>query len=173
MTQEEWREVPDAEGVFASSLGRIKSADRTGSMPNGGIRTYTGKAWFGAWTGERYIARIRGRTHKVARLVCAAFHGAPPDGKFVCIHLDEDARNNKPENLEWGTQKQNLNFPKYLARMRARERGLSQEAIHNIRQRRSAGEMLKVIATDHGIAPQTVCDIAKGKSYSDFEPESA
>jgi hypothetical protein len=27
------------------------------------------------------------------------------------MHVDEDSRNNKPTNLKWGTQKQNLNFP--------------------------------------------------------------
>jgi hypothetical protein len=45
--------------------------------------------------------------------VCEAFHGEPEKGQ-VCMHLDEDARNNRPENLAWGSQKENLNAPKFL-----------------------------------------------------------
>jgi hypothetical protein len=30
------------------------------------------------------------------------------------MHLDENSRNNRPENLAWGTQKENLNAPQFL-----------------------------------------------------------
>ncbi len=56
----------------------------------------------------------RGKTYKVARLVCEAFHGSAPSGKPVCMHLDEYSRNNRPDNLRWGTQKENLNAPGFL-----------------------------------------------------------
>jgi hypothetical protein len=70
---------------------------------------------FGSWDGKRYIIRV-GRykkTFKVARLICEAFHGLPKEGQ-VCMHLDENSRNNRPENLAWGTQKENLNAPQFL-----------------------------------------------------------
>lgn len=38
----------------------------------------------------------------------------------VVIHLDENAHNNRPENLKWGTQKENLNMPKYIADLKSR-----------------------------------------------------
>lgn len=61
------------------------------------------------------ICIYKHRTYKVHRLVCEAFNGPPPPGTQCCMHLDEDFRNNRPENLKWGTQKQNLNAPGYLA----------------------------------------------------------
>lgn len=84
-------------------------------MPNGAVREYGGEATIGQWDGERYIYVLKKRSYKVARLVCEAFHGPAPHGRPTCLHLDEDSRNNVPSNVYWGTQKQNLNFPKFLA----------------------------------------------------------
>lgn len=36
------------------------------------------------------------------------------------MHDDEDARNNRPGNLVYGTQKQNLNYPGFLEYCRNR-----------------------------------------------------
>lgn len=30
------------------------------------------------------------------------------------MHIDENSRNNKPANLAWGTQKENLNAPGFI-----------------------------------------------------------
>jgi len=114
MTEEIWKDVPSVTGMMASSLGRIKAKPRFGIMPNGSMRVYQGKAWFGAWAGTRYTMRYHGKTYRVARLVCEAFHGAHPSEKPVCMHLDENARNNNPLNLAWGTQKENLNAPGFI-----------------------------------------------------------
>ncbi|CAK0755422.1 hypothetical protein CCP3SC15_2070001 [Gammaproteobacteria bacterium] len=53
-------------------------------------------------------------------MVCEAFHGAAPPGKTVCMHIDEDARNNRPENLTWGSQKMNLNAPGFISYCKSR-----------------------------------------------------
>lgn len=57
---------------------------------------------------------------KVHQLVCEAFHGPKPFDGAVVIHLDENALNNRPENLKWGTQKENLNMPKHRHYLRTR-----------------------------------------------------
>jgi hypothetical protein len=82
-----------------------------GEMPNGGARHYGGIPSFGVWekTCGRFVTVIDGRTYKIHRLVCEAFHGPPDEASLICIHLDENAANNRPNNLSWGTQKQNLN----------------------------------------------------------------
>lgn len=41
------------------------------------------------------------------RLVCEAFHGPPPEGKPWALHKDDDKSNNTPENLYWGTRRDN------------------------------------------------------------------
>jgi hypothetical protein len=110
-----WRLVPSVPGLLASSKGRVLVVPKFGTLPNGGQRQYGGIARKGSWDGERYIFQWQGKTYKVARLVCEAFHGAAPDGMNVCMHLDENSRNNVPGNLEWGTQKQNLNAPGFIA----------------------------------------------------------
>lgn len=117
--KETWRAVPSVPGVLASSLGRLMVAPYQARLPNGGSRQYGGAPTTGQWDGARYIYPHKGRTHKVARLICEAFNGPCPPG-LRCLHKDENARNNKPDNLKWGTQKENLNAPGFLEYCRGR-----------------------------------------------------
>lgn len=119
MSEERWLTVPSMAHVEVSSLGRVRVKPYEATMPYGGLRTYGGYEGFGQWDGTRYIYMLKGKSHKVHRMVCEAFNGPPAKGQ-VCMHLDEDARNNKPWNLEWGTQKQNLNAPGFLKYCRTR-----------------------------------------------------
>jgi hypothetical protein len=118
-TKEIWRLIPSLAGVLASSHGRLMVAPYVAPIPRGGVRQYGGEVTSGQWDGARFIYLHKGKTYKVHRLVCEAFNGPPP-AESVCMHLDEDASNNRPENLAWGTQKQNLNAPGFLAYCRAR-----------------------------------------------------
>jgi HNH endonuclease len=121
--KELWKVIPSDIGLEASSLGRIRVIPHMVPCHHGGFRTAGGYATFGQWAKDtrRYLYPRRGyKTRKVARLVCEAFHGFPPEGKTYCLHIDEDSRNNRPENLKWGTQKENLNYPKFLAHCRSR-----------------------------------------------------
>lgn len=45
---------------------------------------------------------------RVSRLVCSAFHGAAPFEDAVVDHINGDKHNNRPDNLEWVTQAENL-----------------------------------------------------------------
>ncbi len=120
--EEEWRVVPSLLEYEASSWGRVRRKPWEAPMPNGGLRVYGGYAWTGVWEPQkgRFILMYRGRTYKVARLICEAFHGSAPEDRPYCLHQDEDARNNRPENLAWGTQKENLNAPGFLKYCRGR-----------------------------------------------------
>lgn len=62
---------------------------------------------------------------KAHQLVCEAFHGPKPFDGAVVLHKDENALNNKPSNLRWGTQKENLNAEGFKAYCRARTGGKS------------------------------------------------
>lgn len=115
-----WRLVPSVPGLLASSRGRVMVTPRMGKLPNGAPRQYGGYARKGCWDGSRYILQWKNKTHKVARLVCEAFNGPPPFDRAVCMHLDENARNNAPSNLRWGTQKENLNAPGFIRYCRSR-----------------------------------------------------
>lgn len=97
-------------------------------MPYGGWRTYMPAPTYGHKRKASKTARHEyyGLFHKergnlkIHRLICEAFHGPAPFPKAVVIHLDEDALNNRPENLKWGTQKENLNMPKFIAYCKSR-----------------------------------------------------
>ena len=117
--KEVWRCIPSLPGVLASSHGRLMTVPYTAPLPNGGERQYGGQPTRGQWDGDRYVYQRGGRTYKVARLVCEAFKGQCPDG-LVCMHGDENSRNNRADNLSWGTQKENLNAPGFLEYCRSR-----------------------------------------------------
>lgn len=120
MTIEAWAPIPSQPGLLASSEGRIMVEPYTASLPKGGVRVYGGKPTAGQWDGSRFVYARRGyKTQKVHRLVCEAFNGPPQDGQ-VCMHLDEKSANNRPENLAWGTQKENLNAPGFIAYCKSR-----------------------------------------------------
>jgi hypothetical protein len=128
MENETWLPVPSKPGIIASSFGRVKLPNSVADMYNGGQRSYTPKPTFGVVTRANRNARhtYMGLANKkfgnmkIHRLVCEAFHGPPPFPKAVVIHLDENAHNNKPENLKWGTQKENMNMPGFLQYCRNR-----------------------------------------------------
>lgn len=120
---ETWKPIPSDPTLEASSEGRIRVIPHFRPMPNGGCRQCGGKPTKGQWAKDekRFIYCRKGyKTRKVAKLVCEAFHGPAPTSTSVCMHKDEDSKNNKANNLEWGTQKQNLNAPGFIAYCKTR-----------------------------------------------------
>jgi hypothetical protein len=125
---EVWKPVPSLPGIMASSEGRIVLPPRYAPTNRGGFRAYLPEPSHGSVRRSRRDAAHSYRAIyakpfgniKVHRAVCEAFHGPPPFAGAVVIHKDEDAHNNRPENLKWGTQKENLNMPKFLAYCRNR-----------------------------------------------------
>ena len=117
-----WRLVPSVPGVLASNRGRIMIIPTRGPSPFGGVRHYSARARRGCWdaTNKRYVVHIREKTYRVSRLVCEAFHGPPPSPETVCMHQDENSKNNDQTNLRWGTQKENLNAPGFIDYCRSR-----------------------------------------------------
>lgn len=119
-TTEQWRSSPSLPEYEVSSFGRVRRVPFVGAMPRGGLRTYGGNPRYGVDAGNRMIFVFRRKTYKVHRLVCEAFNGPSPFPGAVVMHIDEDYRNNRPGNLKWGTQKENLNAPGFIAYCRAR-----------------------------------------------------
>jgi hypothetical protein len=122
MDGEIWRDVPSVPGILVSSEGRIMYAPHREPMPYGGERSYGGQPTFGVWNKQdgRFIIVIRGTTYKIHQLIAEAFHGPAPFDGAIVMHIDENAVNNRPSNLKWGTQKENMNAEGYLSYCRGR-----------------------------------------------------
>lgn len=136
---------------MASSYGRLLFPKRVKSMPNGGSRTYVPKPTFGYVTKaskkalHEYMSLYNSffGNVKVHRAVCEAFHGPAPEGKPVVIHKDEDAKNNVPDNLKWGTQKENLNCARFIEYCKSRTGSKSPTNIGRARKRNAASTQVQ------------------------------
>lgn len=167
---EVWRVVPSVPGYLASSWGRIMKVPYLAPLPNGGRRNYGGQPTYGVWAKaeRRFVTNIDGVNYKVHRMVCEAFHGLAPFEGAVVMHIDEDSRNNRPENLRWGTQRENLNFPLCRKRLSAGRKGrpvqkVTPEQAGEIVRRYASGERQTALASEYGLAPCTVSNIVNGR----------
>lgn len=101
LDNEIWKEVSEEYDIFVSNLGRIKTK---GNNPQYGTLLESGY----------YSTKLFNKNEKkykhfqVHRLVCLAFL-SNPENKPVVNHKDENKSNNKLENLEWMTHKENAN----------------------------------------------------------------
>lgn len=133
LPEEIWHDSFLYPSLQASSHGRIRVLPRTGMMPNGGTRKYETKPTFGCVTtaNKNALHRYFGRyiksigNIKVHRAVCSAFHGQPPFDGAVVIHINENGLDNRPINLKWGSQKENLNAIGHRKRISIRETKIS------------------------------------------------
>lgn len=89
-----WKNIPGHEGYFASSFGRIKKGDRVLNQSIR-VRNYLG-------------VRVSKKTWLSHRLVLMAFWGMPPSDKPEGMHLNGDPRDNRIENLRWGSHAENM-----------------------------------------------------------------
>ncbi|WP_167757036.1 NUMOD4 motif-containing HNH endonuclease [Amycolatopsis sp. CFH S0078] len=109
---ETWLPVRNYDGIYSvSSLGRVRSEPHVVMRSNGHPqtvsarirRTYTGHGY----EQLRLCRDGNNPLHFVHVMVCEAFHGPRPEGMEV-RHLDGDSRNNRADNLAWGTQSENM-----------------------------------------------------------------
>ena len=106
---EQWRDIPDYEGLYmVSDAGRVRSADRNWAN---GIRSFKGKILNPTANAAGYhVVNLsvggRRKMYLVHALVAAAFLGKRPCNAVIC-HSDDAKLNNTPSNLYYGTQKDN------------------------------------------------------------------
>ena len=100
-----WKDIEGYEGIYqVSNLGRVKRYYKNSKEKLLKLQLHR--------TGYlRVILCKEGRmkTCRVHRLVAKAFI-PNPDNKPEVNHKDEDKTNNKVENLEWMTRRENINY---------------------------------------------------------------
>lgn len=104
----EWRPVPGFEGIYSvSNQGEVRrDAPAAGATAGRILRAGSG-GWHRSYA---YVAlRKNGKAGSFAvhRLVTLAFLGEPGDGQEV-RHLNGQPKDNRLENLRWGTKRENM-----------------------------------------------------------------
>lgn len=124
MKKEIWKTIKEYDWFEISNYGRVRSIDRTIIDACG--RTYHKKGQLMKNTvqiGDDNYPQVmvslgyKGKTHRliVARLVAKAF--IPNQNNYPQVnHKDEDSTNNYVDNLEWCTQKYNINYGGHIKR---------------------------------------------------------
>ena len=117
--EEVWKDIDGFNGDYqVSNLGRVRSFNRKTvrylkpQLIQGYERVHLD------WKQNRHYLFVH-------RLVALAFI-PNPENKPVVNHLDENPRNNNVTNLEWATQKENINWGTSL-----KKRAFSQRETHN------------------------------------------
>lgn len=110
--------------------------------------------------------RPRG-TRMVHVLVCEAFHGPRPEG-MVAMHKNDYAEDNRPDNLRWGTQAENVGMAVIDRALGADAGGakLSADDVANIRAQHAAGRLQRELAEQYGVNQPHISRIVRGVSWA-------
>lgn len=167
--KEIWKDIKGYEGLYqVSNLGRVYSYPRNGT--NGGIRTLTNMNGY-----LRVPLKKNGTTFNagVHRLVAEAFI-SNPENKPTVNHKDGDKLNNRVNNLEWATHKEQLthSFTHNLRdRQCAIQRGcelISKLNTHDIIKFKSCKELSEYLGYKRGWLSSQVRKYGNTFEYNDY-----
>lgn len=176
---EEWRPIPGYQGAYeVSNLGRVRSVERIIASVRRGkpfARRQPGKVMsprVNRWgysqisLGSRHL---KGRCISVHKLVALAFIGPRPQPRAQINHKNGVKTDNRVENLEWVTARENSHHAVRNGLVKTGERHshtrLVEAQVREIRERRRNGERLASIAAAYGICVSAAHAIATGRNW--------
>lgn len=162
---EEWRPVPDYEGLYeVSNHGRVLSLPR--ETTRGGV--------MGLISNSSYFLVVLCKDGKksrfyIHRLVLFAFAGPCPPG-FECRHLDGDPSNNSFSNLRWGTKKENsadrIIHGTHLSGERITNSKLTSSQVRTIKFKLKNGYRIgRLLAREYGVSFAAISFIKNGQTW--------
>lgn len=108
---------------------------------------------------------------RVNRLVCEAFYGKCPKEFPKCRHLDDNRRNNRPSNLDWGTDSQNTADANSKGAWSGEKNGGSFLIKKDIIKIRESKEKQSVLAVQFNVSQPTISKIKSAKRWRMKNPE--
>ena len=138
MEKEIWKDIQGYEGLYqVSNCGRVKSVKRTAwSGLNGGCYVAVhGRILKPSHNGQGYLfvnlsQDGKEKQYLIHRLVGQAFI-PNPNNLPIINHKDENPKNNNVDNLEWCTQKYNINYGTRNEKASEKMRGRKHSEEHN------------------------------------------
>ena len=167
---EVWKDIPGYEGKYqASDQGRIRSVDRRVRCAHGAYRLMRGRVLKPAASKYNpHLLVVLGHGNPgspVHQLVALTFHGSRPKGQDV-RHLDGDPKNNRADNLAYGTRTDNILD---VYRIGKAWRALTADDVRDIRKRIARGEKGADIARLYRVSAGCISAIKVGRNYAWLE----
>lgn len=170
---EEWKDVNGYEDFYQiSSFGNVRSLDRTikyGDLSKGEYHTRKGRLLIPSNSNGYLTVSLSGKTFSVHSLVANSFLTKPSEN-LVINHKDGNKSNNFYKNLEWVTQKENIqNSIKSTngnVGVNQKDAKLNDSLVIEIKQLLENGDISQAsIAKMYGVSPTTISEIKTGKKW--------
>jgi hypothetical protein len=119
LQNEEWRPVVGYEGLYSiSNLGRVRGEVDVCNRKYKKGRILSPRLSNVGYYQVSLFIKGKGKTRTIHQLVAVAFIGPRPKGLYI-NHKDACKANNRPENLEYCTPRENLQHASRLGLMRS------------------------------------------------------
>lgn len=166
LENEIWIDIPGINGYSISNTGRVRSNGRIIMRKNGWPQTINQRILKQAYDEWGYpMVRLNCHCYKVHRLMALAFLGERKNGDYI-RHLDGNPKNNRIENLAYGSPSQNqLDCYSYRGSIRNNQK-LNLNDAQCIKEDLKNGVRSVQIAKQYGVSQQTICDIKHGRIYA-------
>jgi len=170
ISEEIWKDIPGFEFYQASSHGRIRSVDHVGfAKGRKTTRVFKGRVLVASNNpcGYPQVTLLGKHTKACHRLIADAFFGVLPKGLSV-NHKDGNKENNRIENLEYVTPKENIRHA--IETGLRKQRGafnptakLTESQVREIRSR--TGESGPKLAKEFGVGHFLIYAIQKRRAW--------
>lgn len=181
---EKWIVVPWNENYEVSNLGRVRVERRVVRYRDGRVYVYPARVldtWetgptetsvtlFPREFGGRYLCvTVGNKSWRLNRLILTVFGREPPFPEAEARHLDGDKYNNRPENLCWGTRRENIDDTIRHGRTTKGERHpgvkVTEETVRCIRRLRAEGLTTVEIGRRVGLSQNHVSGICNRRYW--------
>ena len=180
---EEWRIIEAFPDYSVSSLGRvrrIRADERNHKVSGEPLKASLDSS-------RKYLSvslcrDSKAKSVRVNRIVCEAFHGAPPSPAHHAAHNDGDALNNRADNLRWATGVENETDKRSHGtaaigerhwskaqpekRSRGERHGLAKLTADDVRKIRADQRKQRDIAADFGVTQRVIWSVKARKTWS-------